>query len=110
MKNQFAQGDALDLVAPGGGVVSGNGYQFGASLFGIASTTAAAGVVVSFYLVGVYTLPKLSTDAWAVGDLLYWDNTNHWLTKTVGTNLLVGKAVIANLATSTTGTCRLSPG
>lgn len=107
MKNQVQQGDAIYVTAPTGGVVSGNGYQIGAALFGIAGASIVAGNTAALWVVGVFTLPKLSTDAWAVGDILYWDNTNFWITKTVGSNLRIGVAVAANIATTTVGTVRL---
>jgi len=110
MKNQYSQGDAVDVTTPAGGYVAGTAYQVGAALFGVAALTTAQNAANVLWLVGCYTLPKLSTDAWSVGDILYWDNTNHWLTKTVGSNLKVGVAIIANSASSTLGICRLTPG
>jgi len=113
MKNQFSTGDAVDVVAPVGGMVSGQGYQFGAALFGIASlTTPATAAPNVIYVVGVFTgIKKLSTDAWAVGDILYWDNTLFQLTKTVASNLKVGVALnIVNAGGIVGGQIRLTPG
>jgi predicted RecA/RadA family phage recombinase len=108
MKNQVQQGDAIYVTAPSGGFTSGLGYQVGAALFGIAGATVTVGNTGVLWVVGVFTLPKLSTDAWGVGDIIYWDNTaNQWCTKTAASNLRIGVAVAANLATTTIGTIRL---
>jgi predicted RecA/RadA family phage recombinase len=115
MKNQVQAGDAIYVAAPAGGVISGNAYQIGAAppvgaLFGVAGATAAVGVTFALWVVGCFTLPKLSTDVWAVGDVLYWDNTNFWLTKLATSNLKVAIAIATAASTTTTGTCRLTPG
>lgn len=74
MKNFSQPGNVLDLVAPGGGVVSGVGYLIGTILaFAQASVAAGdfAGVVE-----GVIDAPKLSTDVITQGALLNWNDSN----------------------------------
>jgi predicted RecA/RadA family phage recombinase len=63
------------------------------SLFGVAAFDAAETENVEIQTVGVMVLPKLPTDAVAVGDLLHWDATNNRLTKTATSNKLIGVAV-----------------
>ena len=48
-----------------------------------------------------------SGQAWAVGDAVYWDNTNKRLTKTATDNTKVGVAVAAKATTGTIGRFRL---
>ena len=57
MKNFIQQGNTLDLTAPAGGLVSGQGHVFGA-LFGVAATDIAAGTKGAVALTGVYDLPQ----------------------------------------------------
>jgi len=101
MKNQVQDGDVITVTAPYA-VTPGQGVQVGAALFGIASATAASGAPLELQLEGVYDVTALSTDTAAVGDLLYWDNTNRRLTTTSTSNLKVGVAVAAKAAGATT--------
>ncbi len=102
MKNYIQPGDTLTLAAPSGGVVSGTAYLIGAGIFGVASQTAAVGVDFALKTSGVFELPKTSALAIAVGNLLYWDNTNKELNKTASGNTLVGVAVAAAVNPSAT--------
>ena len=92
--NWIQDGDVLQL-APAANVASGGGHQFGAALFGVALADVAAGVPGSFAAQGVWTLPKTSALAVAVGDRLYWDATNKVVNKTATGQLCVGVAVAA---------------
>lgn len=102
MKNYRHAGDTCTFVAPYD-VKSGGGFQVG-SLFGVANADAVAGAAVEGSVTGVYDLPKsnaASTD-FVAGTKLYWDNAAKLVTKTVGTNLLIGAALAdagANIAT-----------
>lgn len=73
MKNFIQPGNALDLIAPSGGVVSGNAYLF-SGLLVVAATTAAVGEKFVGYSEGVFELPKLSTADFVPGELAFWDN------------------------------------
>lgn len=96
----------INVIAPSGGLTSGGGYLVG-GLFGVAVATAAQDESVALCTKGVFNLPKLSTDVVAVGDLLYWDNTNKRLTKTASSNYRVGVATkIAGNGVATVD-CRL---
>ena len=101
MKNQVQDGDVITVTAPYT-VTSGQGCQVGAALFGIASGDAASGATLELHVEGVNDVTALSTDTAAVGDLLYWDNTNKRLTTTSTSNLKVGVAVAAKAAGATT--------
>lgn len=76
MARNFVQdGATLTLTAPTGGVTTGVGVLIG-TLFGVALNTALAGASCDLATEGVWDLAKTSAQAWAVGDKIYWDNTN----------------------------------
>lgn len=54
---------------------------------------------------GVKTMAAKSSDAWADGDVLYWDDTLNQLTDTAGSNVKAGLADGAKLAGATTADC-----
>ncbi|GAA0303437.1 DUF2190 family protein [Rhodovulum strictum] len=91
MKNFVQTGDTLTFTAPAP-VVSGQGVTMGA-LFGVATTSAAAGVPFEAALSGVYVLPK-AADNIAAGAALYWDAAEGQVTTDDddGANRLVGAA------------------
>lgn len=107
MKNQVQVGHSIDVAAPTGGAVSGVGYLLGA-MFGIWGASAAAGVMTALHLVGVYTLPKNSAEAWTVGQAIYWDNTNFRCTTTSTSNTKIGVATAAAANPSSSGNVRLN--
>lgn len=96
----------IQITAPyattrGAGVLLNN-------LFGVALDTVANGAAVSIATRGTYTLAKLSTDTPAIGDDLYWDNTNKRLTVTSTSNYKVGVCVnAAGVNGTATIDCRL---
>ena len=108
MKNFIQPGNNITVTAPVGGVTSGQLVVIGA-LIGVAATTQAAGANVEIATTGVFELPAKSTDEISMGDLLYWDAANGYLTKTAGTGSkpLVGAAVSAKAAGATSVRCKL---
>lgn len=93
MKNKAQDGVALTLVAPYA-VASGAAFKVG-SIIAVAQSTAANAATVVGVTEGVFNLPKLATDVVAVGDTLYWDNTNKRLTTTSAGNTKAGYATVA---------------
>jgi predicted RecA/RadA family phage recombinase len=111
MKNFIQEGHALDLVAPSGGVTSGNGVLIG-SIFAIASTDAAEGETFSGHTRGVYELTAegaVSNQDGAVGDLAYWDNTEKRVTRTKTGNKCVGVLTEAKASADSVATVLLVP-
>ncbi|PZA12756.1 hypothetical protein DNX69_07650 [Rhodopseudomonas palustris] len=113
MKNYLQSGDAITVPAPAD-VKSGNGVVVGA-LFGIAATDAASGADVVLSTTGVYTLPKVSAQAWTRGVPVFWDAENGVATTaaddggTPATDFLaIGHAVAPAANPSATGDVRLS--
>jgi predicted RecA/RadA family phage recombinase len=111
MKNYVEGGEVIDLAAPYA-VASGAGMKVG-QFIAIAACDAANGATVAGYLQGVFDVLKEgagSGQAWAVGDLVYWDNTAKQFTKTSTSNTKAGYAAGAALTTDVVGRLRLVPG
>ena len=72
MRNYIQPGNVLTAVTPNGGVSSGDPVLIG-NLFGIASTTQAAGEDVELAVTGVFDLPKAAGVAFGAGDRAYFD-------------------------------------
>lgn len=105
MKNFIQDGFNLDVAAPYA-VLSGEGLKIGA-LFGYAMADAAIAAPVRITTAGVVNGKKLSAQAWAAGDKIYWDDAAKQLTTVLTANLLVGVAVAVALNPSATGRVRL---
>lgn len=73
--NYVQPGEKLDLTAPTGGVTTGVGVLLG-RIFAVALQTVAAAAAFVGARCGVWSLAKTNAQAWAVGDKIYWDNTN----------------------------------
>lgn len=108
MKNYIADGNTITVAAPYA-VSKGAGAKVG-SLFGVAVDTVANGATVVLVTTGIFDLAKVGSEAWAVGDAIYWDNTNKYCTKTSSGNTLVGAAVavVGSGSGETTGRVRLN--
>jgi predicted RecA/RadA family phage recombinase len=108
MKNYVQPGNTITLTAPYD-VASGDGLLVGA-IFGVATGAAANGEPIEAALVGVFDLKKVGSQAWAVGDKIYWDNTAKQATKTATDNTLIGAAIeaVGNGAGETVGRVRLN--
>jgi predicted RecA/RadA family phage recombinase len=101
-------GDILDLT-PSAAVAKGEGYLFGAALFGVAVDAVASGVEGRFVCKpgAVVTINKTSALAIAVGDRLFWDATNKVVNKTTTAQVCVGVATEAAANPSSTVKMRL---
>ena len=110
MKNQVQQGDAINVTAPSpSGLVSGNPYLIGAGLFGVAGATVAAAGTGVLWRKGVFTLPKISAQAWAAGDVIYWSPNNNACTNVnSSSDLKIGFATAAAANPTATGTVCLT--
>ena len=101
MTTRFVQpGKVLDFQNTATPRASGDVVVVGARV-GLCLGNIAANAVGSVQICGVFTVPKLSTDAAAQGALLYWDAANNRMTTTVGANVLAGFA-FAGAAAATT--------
>lgn len=99
-------GDRLTKTVPTGGVSSGdvNVIRSGATgLIGVwldDYSAAASGVLL---LTGDHELPAVNNAAFAVGDLLYWDDSANKLTKTATGNTRAGTCTATKATAGTTG-------
>lgn len=103
MKNFIQPGDVITVPAPTGGVSSGDGVLIG-KLFGVATYSAAEGADVEIRREGVFDLKAESAgsgQAFAVGDIVYWDATAKRCTKTSSGNTRIGVAISAKATTAT---------
>ncbi len=98
MKNYIQPGENMTLTAPYD-VLSGGGLLVG-KIFGVASDAALNGTEVVAALTGIFELAKADSQAWTVGALIYWDNTNKVCTTTASGNSLIGVAAAAVASTA----------
>lgn len=111
MKNQVSSGDRINVTTPSGGLTAGVGALIGA-LFGVALNTTVQGDPNVLLRGGEFDLAKEgagSGQAWTVGLVLYWDNTNKRLTTTASGNTKVALATEAATTTATVGRAVLVP-
>jgi len=95
MRNYVQPGENITVTAAAT-ATSGQGVLIG-NLFGIAAGDAAIGEDLDLVTVGVFAMPKVSTDVLAVGDAVYWDDAAKLVTAddASGANELIGLAVTA---------------
>src|SRR5690349_14065422 len=103
MKTFVQNGEAIELVAPYDRL-SGEGALVG-SIFGVATVDVLSTATANFITQGVVTLRKTSAQAWTLGVLIYWDNTNKEATTAAaaGANKLIGVAAAVAANPSATG-------
>jgi predicted RecA/RadA family phage recombinase len=93
MKNYVQKGENLTIAAPYD-VTSGAFLKSGL-IVGVASGDALSGADVDVVTVGIFDLPKVSTDVFAVGATVYWNDTSKLITSTTSGNTKIGVAVEA---------------
>lgn len=93
MKTLVAEGRTIDH-APAAQRLSGAMTLIGTKV-GVAKDDTAANVSGVFYVDGVFTVNKLSTDVVTQGAALYWDTANLRLTVTSAGNTYAGYATAA---------------
>lgn len=95
MKNYVQPGNTLTIPAPDD-IVSGQIVAVG-GLIGVAAGDAESGADLDLVTEGVFTLPKVSTDAVTIGATLYFDSSAGVVTldDDSGANARIGLAVTA---------------
>ena len=101
MKNFLQDGDVLTVTAPYD-VDSGDGCLVG-SLFGVAAFDADSAGMVEIVTEGVFNLAKTTSQAWTVGQKMYWDDSGKKVTSTSSSNKLIGVATKVAGSNDTTG-------
>jgi predicted RecA/RadA family phage recombinase len=95
MRNFIARGDVLTLPnSLARAVASGEGVLID-RIFGVSANNFSATDDVVINVVGVFELPKTASQAWTVGQRVYWDSVNRVVTGTATGNNLIGVAVAA---------------
>ena len=106
MKNYVQRGENITVSAPEP-IVSGALAKIG-NLVGVASTDAETGETVSLITVGVFALPKVGADDFALGDPVYMRLSDKLVTGTASGNTKIGVAVEAAPTDSAKVIVRLS--
>ncbi|GLK54347.1 putative RecA/RadA family phage recombinase [Methylopila capsulata] len=107
MRNHVQKGENITIPSPAV-VASGDLVVVGA-LYGVAAGDAAVGADLDLVTTGVYTLPKVSALAIAIGDKIYFDTATKLINKTASGNTYIGVAVAAAANPSGTVAVRLNP-
>lgn len=108
MINFVQPGGTIEITAPTGGVTSGEPVQIG-GIIGIGALDALVSESVNIQVEGVFDVDKVSAQAWAEGESIYWDDTAELMT-TVKGGIWAGIAVAAAANPSSTGRMRMNPG
>jgi predicted RecA/RadA family phage recombinase len=93
MRNYIQPGDSITVIAEAE-ATSGDIIKLG-NLVGVASGAAAIGEPLVLTTTGVFELPKVSTDALAIGDAVYFRTSDSTITSTASGNTKIGVAVAA---------------
>ena len=91
MKNFIQTGANISVIAAA--AADAGAPVLVGSLFGVATSDAVIGEIVTLVRTGVFELPKTSAQAWTVGAKIYFDGSA--CTTVVSTNKLIGVAVQA---------------
>lgn len=108
MTSEIRDGDIVQHLA-GSNIASGDVVVIG-NRVGIAIADIASGSSGAVKMVGCYSVTKVSAQAWAAGDEIFWDASASKFT-TVGTaNTFAGHAMDIAANPTASGNLRLSPG
>lgn len=111
MINTIQEGGTLNLIAPTGGVVSGQGFLIG-SFFAVAGNGPdARGPIVAGQnfpgvLVNVVRLTKKAAEVWVQGDDIHWDDSAKEASNVSG-DRKIGAASVGAAGPDPTGDVRL---
>ena len=100
MKNFIQRGENLTIPAPAN-TLSGEVVIVG-DIHGIASNNAAEGAPLDIVTEGVFALPKVAANSFAVGAKVYYASATKLATSTASGNTLIGVAVAAAAADTAT--------
>jgi predicted RecA/RadA family phage recombinase len=95
MKNFIQPGETITIKAATD-LKSGLPVMIG-NIFGVACNDALKDQAFELKLTGVFSLQKIATEIWAIGELVYWNEVEKALTIVADNNQLVGVS-LANAA------------
>jgi predicted RecA/RadA family phage recombinase len=105
-QNFIQEGDQIEIPILAA-VVTGAPVLYGTKLGIPLRSSTVVGEPVSHRFAGVFEFAKTTSEAWAVGAALYWNDTTKKLTTTASGNTLVAWAAQPAIAAATTGQARL---
>jgi predicted RecA/RadA family phage recombinase len=111
MKTEIQRGIVLTLIAPyalTNTATAAAGFKVGSAI-GVAVASAANGASFQGALEGTFQVTSDTGAAWTAGDLIYWDNTNKYFTKTSTSNSKCGIAGADKASGTALGIVRLVP-
>jgi predicted RecA/RadA family phage recombinase len=91
---EFQEGSVLDFTCTAD-VIVGDIVPLGVSMIGIALKSGLVGEEITLELEKVWTIKAKDTEAFAIGDVVYWDDTAKELTKVDTDNIYAGRALSA---------------
>jgi predicted RecA/RadA family phage recombinase len=100
------EGESVDYT-PSAAIAAGDVVVQG-DLVGVAPRALAAGEAGAVVVWGVFDLAKATNVSFAVGAVVYWDDTNNVVTATATGNKQIGKTIRAAASADTTVRVRLS--
>lgn len=106
MRNYIQRGDTITVPSPA--AVTGGSPVLIGQLFGVAAGDAEQGEDLDLGVVGVFELPKVGANEFAIGDAVYFDSGTKLLTSTSEANVRIGVAVKTVDNSSATATVRLA--
>jgi predicted RecA/RadA family phage recombinase len=115
MDNFVQEGDVQTLTLPSGGVTAGTPIKV-VNVIAVPTVTVTAAEYTAGArtfegkIRGVFSgVPKVGSQAWSVGEAVYWDDTNAEFTTVSTNNRLAGwaTAAVGSGATEETGTVYL---
>lgn len=107
MKNYLQKGTSLRVPAPKA-LKSGDAFAMGV-LAGVAGYDAAIGEPVEMHVEGCYRLPKVSAQAWTIGQAIHFNPTSGLCTGTAAAGTIyIGVAIAASANPSGVGDVRLN--
>ncbi len=109
--NKYVDPGTMIDYTPSSAVAEGDVVVFSGAtagkIIGVATHAIAANVLGQMAIAGIFKLAAKSTDTFAIGEKLYWDATNLYVTVTSSSNTLIGNATEAKASGTTTCKVRL---
>lgn len=90
-QNYQSVGSMLTIPAPAN--VSSGGVVIVGNIAGVAQGDALSGASVDIAVTGIWRLPKVGANTFAVGASVYWDGTAKLATSVTSGNTKIGTAV-----------------
>lgn len=112
MKNYVYDGKTVSFAA--GGTIASGDLDVISEIMGVAQNDAVSGETITYAIEGVFTLPKTTGTAWAIGDLVDFDSSagecHVGLTPAAGDIAAMGVCTKVAASADATGEVKLTPG